>query len=115
MKKVLSILSLIAVLGLTAPAFAAPGGPGGPGGPHGGGHRIHAGAHHRPHMSPRHHHHGGVRIYTGHYPRHSYGYGYRTSYWGNPWCDYRLGCCPHPYPGVGIHVPMGGASFSFRF
>ena len=120
MKKVLSVLSLIAVLSLTSPAFAGPhGGPGGPGGhgPHGGGgHRIHAGAHHRPHMAPRHHHHhGGVRVYTGHYPRHSYWYGYRAGYWGSPWCDYRLGCYPYHYPGFGVHIPMGGASFSVRF
>ena len=79
MKKVLSILGLVAILGLTTPAFAAP--HGGPGGPHGGGgHRIHAGAHHRPHMAPSHHH-GGVRVYTSHHhPRHSHWYGYRTSY-----------------------------------
>ena len=120
MKKVLSVLSLIAVLGLTSPAFAGPhGGPGGPGGhgPHGGGgHRIHAGAHHRPQMAPRHHHHhGGVRVYTGHYPRHSYWYGYRAGYWGSPWCDYRLGCYPYHYPGFGVHIPMGGASFAVHF
>ena len=115
MKKVLSVLSLIAILGLTTPAFAAPGGHGGPGGhgPHGGGHQIHAGAHHRPHMTPRyHHHHGGVRIYSS-YPRHSYWYGYRGGYWGDPWCNYRLGC--YPPPGLGVYVPMGGASFSVCF
>ena len=128
MKKILSVLGLIAVLSMSTPAFAAPGGPGGPGGHgggpgrhggpgmHGGGHRIHAGAHHRPHMAPRHHHHGGVRIYTGHYPRHSYWYGYRGGYWGSPWCDYRLGWCdPYYYPGIGVHVPVGRASFSVRF
>mgnify|MGYP003295681469 CR=1 FL=1 len=68
MKKVLSVLGLIAILGITSPAMAPPGhhGPGGHG-PHGGGHRIHAGAHHRPHIAPphRHHHyhygHGGVK------------------------------------------------------
>ena len=114
MKKVLSVLGLIAILGLFTPAFAVPPGPPPSGhGPHGGGgHRIHAGAHQRPHMAPRHHH-GGVRVYTNHYPRHSYWYGYRHGYWGSPWCDYRLGCCP--YPGFGLHVPMGGASFSVRF
>lgn len=118
MKKVLSVLGLIAVLSMTTPAFAAPGGPGGPGGhggPHGGGHRIHAGAHHKPHIAPRHH--GGAVVRVGHHPRHSYWHGYRTGYWGSPWCDYRLGCCPYPYvyPGVGVHVPMGGASFSLHF
>lgn len=122
MKKVLSILGLIAILGITTPAFAGPHGPGGPAGhgPHGGGgHRIHAGAHHRPHMAPRHHHHGGVRIYTGHHhPRHSHWYGYRTGYWGSPWCDYRLGWCAPYYPcrpHAGVHFPIGGAGVSIRF
>ena len=118
MKKVLSVLSLIAILGMSSPAFAAPGGPGGHGGPGPegprGGHRIHAGAHHRPYMAPRHHHHGGVRIYTGHYPRHSHWYGYRSSYRWCPWCGYRLGHCPH-YPSFGAYVPLGGGSFSIRF
>lgn len=117
MKKTLSVLGLIAFLTMATPAFAGPHGPGGPGGhgPHGGGgHRIHAGAHHRPHMAPRHHHHGGVRIYTGHYPRHSYWYGYGAGYWGSPWCDYRLGCYPY-HPHFGVHVPMGGANFSIHF
>ena len=118
MKKVLSILSLIAVLSLVSPAFAGPHGPGGPGGhgshgPHGGGHRIHAGVHHRPHMAPRHHHHGGVMIHNGYHPRHGYWRSYGAGYWGYPWCDYRLGC--YPYPGFGVHIPMGGASFSVRF
>ena len=115
MKKVLSVLSLVAVLGLTSPAFAGPHGPGGPGGPgphHGGGHRIQAGAHHRPHMAPRHHH-GGVVIHAG-YPRHSYRYGsgYGPRYWGSPWCDYRLGW-GDPY--CGYYMPMSGASFAIRF
>ena len=117
MKKVLSVLSLIAILGMSSPAFAAPGGPGGPGpgGPRGG-HSIHAGAHHRPHMAPRHHHHNGVRIYTGYHPRHSHWYGYRGSYWGSPYCNYRLGWCdPYYYPGIGVHVPVGGASFAVHF
>ena len=128
MKKVLSIFSLIAILGLFSPAFAGPGGPGGSGGPGGpgghGGPRGHHGVPHRGghHISAGHHHmhrphhyrpHGGVYIHTG-YPRHSYWGSYRTHYWGNSWCDYRLGCggCYSPF---GIHVPMGGASFSVRF
>ena len=118
MKKILSILGLIAIFGMTTPAMAAPGGhgPGGPGGPHGGGHRIHANAHHRPHMAPRHHHHhGGVMIHTGHYPRHGYRYGYRPGYWGSHWCNCRLGYCPYHSPGIGIYGPYGGASFSIRF
>ena len=117
MKKVLSVLSLIAILGFTTPAFAAPhGGPGGPGGPHGGGgHRIHAGAHHRPHMAPRHYHGGGM-IHVGHHPRHCNWHGHRVGYWGCPWCSYGLGGYPnYYYPGVGVHVPMGGASFSLHF
>ncbi len=116
MKKTLSILSLIAILGLTSPVFAGP--HGGHGGPHGGGHRIHAGVHHRPHhvASPRYHHHGGAMIHVGHHPRHSHWYGYRTGYWRNSWCNCRLGYyCPYHYPGVGLHVPMGGASFSLHF
>ena len=115
MKKVLSVLSLITILSLTSPAFAGPGGHGGPAGhgPHGGGgHRIHAGAHHRPHIAPRHHHHGGIRIYTGHYPRHARWYGYRHGYWGNPWCDYRLGWCDDFY---GPIRPFGGMGVSIRF
>ena len=113
MKKVLSVLGLIAILGITSPVFAGPHGPGGQGHHGGGGHRIHAGVHHRPHMAPRHHH-GGM-IHVGHHPRHSHWHGYRTGYWGSPWCDYRLGCCPYFYPGVGVHIPMGAASFSVRF
>ena len=111
MKKVLSVLGLIAILGLTSPAFAAPHGPGGHGS-QGGGHRIHSGAQHRPHMAPRHHH-GGIVIHAG-YPRHGYryGYGYRHGYWGSPWCDYRLGW-GDPY--CGYYYPMSGASFSIRF
>jgi len=114
MKKILSVLGLIAVLGMTTPAMAGPGGHGGPGGhaghgPHGGGHRIHAGAHHRPHVAPRHYH-GGFTIHTG-YPRHSYWRSYGTRYWGSPWCDYRLGWCD-PYWGP---VPYTGTSFSIRF
>ena len=116
MKKVLSVLGLIAIIGLTSPAFAGPHGPGSPGG-HGGprhhGHVIHAGHHRPPHMGPRHHH-GSFHIHTG-YPRHSYWRSYRTGYWGDPWCDYRLGWCSPYYPGVGVHIPMGGASFSVRF
>ena len=114
MKKVLSVLGLIAVLSMSTPAFAAPGGPGGhgPGGP--GGHRIHAGAHHRPHVAPRHHHGGGVRIHVGHHPRHGYWRTYRSSYWGDPWCDYRLGFYDPYYCPVRPYVPVG-ASFSFRF
>ena len=116
MKKVLSVLGLIAIIGLTSPAFAGPHGPGSPGG-HGGprhhGHVIHAGHHRPPHMSPRHHH-GGFHIHAG-YPRHGYWRSYRTGYWGDPWCDYRLGWCSPYYPGVGVHIPMGGASFSVRF
>lgn len=114
MKKTFSIIALIAILGISSPAFASPGGPAGPrmhGGPHGGGHRIHAGVHHRPHMAPRHH--GGAMIHVGHHPRHTHWHGYRHGYWGSPWCDYRLGCCP--YPQFGVYVPMGGASFSLRF
>ena len=98
MKKVLSILGLIAILGITTPAFAGPHGPGGPAG-------------HGPH--------GGVRIYTGHHhPRHSHWYGYRTGYWGSPWCDYRLGWCAPYYPcrpHAGVHFPIGGAGVSIRF
>lgn len=116
MKKVLSILGLIAIIGTTTPVLAAPGGPGGPHGGHGrhhGGHQIHAGMHHRPHMAPRHHGHGGVVIHTG-YPRHSYWGGYRSGYWGSNWCNYRLGCCdPYYYSTPYIAVP--GASFSIRF
>ena len=125
MKKVLSILGLIAILGMSAPAFAAPGGhgPGGHGGhgPHGGGgHRIHAGAHHRPHIAPPRHHHGGMVIHSGyHHPRHSHWHGYRTGYWGSPWCDYRLGwydpyCYPYR-PLAGVYFPVGGAGVSIRF
>ena len=118
MKKTLSVLGLIAILTMSPPAFAAPGGPGGPGG-HGpgGGHKIQAGTHHRPHMAPRHH--GGITVHTGHHPRHHHWYGYRTGYWGSPWCDYRLGWCDPYYPPyspyAGVYVPMGGASFSVRF
>ena len=113
MKKVLSILALIAVIGLSTPVEAAPGG--GPGGPRGGGgQRVHAGAHHGPHMAPKHHH-GGAIVHVGHTPRHGHWHGYRTSYWGSTWCDYRLGCCPYPYPGIGVHIPVGGASFAVRF
>ena len=121
MKKVLSVLGLIAILSMTTPVMAAPGGHGhgGPRGHHGGGHRIHAGAHHRPHMAPhhRHHHHGGVMIHTGHYPRHSYWHGYRHGYWGSHWCDYRLGFCdPYCYrPHAGIYLPVAGAGVSIRF
>ena len=121
MKKVLSVLGLIAILSMTSPAMAAPHGHGGPGGhgPHHGGHRIHAGAHHRPHMAPRHHHGGGM-VYVGHHPRHSHWHGYRTGYWGSPWCNYRLGLCdPYLYPPcrphAGIHFPVGGAGVSIRF
>ena len=118
MKKILSFLGLLAVLSMATPVMAAPpGSPGhGPRGPHNGGHIVNAGHRHRHHMAPIHHHshrHGGIIIHTGHYPRHSYWHGYRHGYWGSPWCDYRLGCCP--YPGFGLHVPMGGASFSVRF
>ena len=111
MKKVLSILSLIAILGMSSPAFAAPH----HGGPHGGGPKPN---HHRQHVTHHNHHHrgGGVVIHTGHHPRHSHWYGYRGSYWGSPWCDYRLGWCdPYYYPAFGVHVPVGGASFSVRF
>ena len=118
MKKVLSILSLIAILGLSTPAFAAPGGPNGhhPGpGMHGGpgGHRVHAGpSHGGHHMRP----HGGVTVHAGHHPRHRSWHGHRFGYWSYPYCDYRLGCCnPFYPPGVGVHIPMGGASFSLRF
>lgn len=118
MKKVLSILSLIAILGLSSPVFAAPNGPGGHGGPGGpgprGGHHIHAGSHHRHHMAPRHHHGGGM-IHVGHYPRHNYWRSYGPHYWGNHWCDYRLGCYGPYYPAFGVHIPMGNASFSVRF
>ena len=112
MKKVLSVLGLIAILGLTTPAMAAP-----PhhGGPHGG-HRVHAGAHHRPSMHrPPHHgggyyrHHGGITFHTG-YPRHSHWGCRRTCYWGDPWCNNRLGYYYAPY-----YMPMSGASFSIRF
>ena len=118
MKKVLSILSLIAILGVTTPAFAGPGGHDGPKGHggsrvHGGGHRIHAGAHHRHHHAHHIRPHGGVVIRTGYYPRHSYWSHYGHGYWGNPWCNYRLGC--YPYHGFGMHFPMGGASLSIGF
>ena len=102
---------------MTTPAFAAPHGPGGPGGPGphgGGGHRIHAGAHYRPHVTHHRHHvrpHAGFTIHTG-YPRHSYWYGYRGGYWGTPWCDYRLGW-GNPY--CAGYYPMGGTTFSIRF
>ena len=125
MKKVLSVLGLIAILSMTTPAFAAPGGhggPGGPGGPHHGGNRIHAGAHHRHHVAPPRHHHGGMTIHAGghHHPRHSHWYGYRSSYWGSPWCDYRLGWCDPCYygpcrPHAGVYLPVGGAGVSIRF
>ena len=120
MKKLLSAIGLIAILGMTSPVLAAPGGhggpvghgPGGPRGPHGGGHHhISAGHHHRHHVRP----HGGFTVHAGH-PRHHYWYGYRSGYWGGPYCNYRLGWCdPYLYPGIGVHVPMGGASFSLRF
>ena len=106
MKKVLSVLGLIAILSMSTPAFAAPGGHGGPKGHGPGGHRIHAGAHHRYHIAPRHHH-GGVTIHTGYS---------RSTCWGQPWCDYRLGYCDsYYYPSPRVYVPMGGASFSIRF
>ena len=110
MKKVLSVLGLIAILGLTSPAFANPHGPGGHGGPRHHGHAIHAGHHRPPHMGPRHHH-GSFHIHTG-YSRHSYWRSYRTGYWGDPWCDYRLGW-GDPY--CAYYYPMSGASFSIRF
>lgn len=109
MKKVLSILSLIAILGMSSPAFAAQH----HGGPHGGGPKPN---HHRQHVTHHGHHHrgGGVMIHTGHHPRHSHWYGYRSSYRWCPWCGYRLGYCPH-YPSFGAYVPLGGGSFSIRF
>lgn len=115
MKKILSILGLLAVFTMATPVFAAPPGGHHGGGPagrhmHGGGHRVQAGVHHRHHARP---HHGGITVHTGHYPRHSYWGVHRTGYWCSPWCNYRLGHCP--YHGYGVHIPMGGASFSVRF
>ena len=109
MKKVLSILSLIAILGMSAPAYAAP-----HGGPHGGGPKP---SQHRQHVAPHGHHHrgGSVMVHTGHHPRHSHWYGYRTGYWGSHWCNCRLGYCPYHAPGIGVYGPYGGASFSIRF
>ena len=118
MKKVLSVLGLIAIISMTNPVLAAPGG--GHGGSGGGfhgpqhGHRVHAGAHHRPHHvhhMGHHRPHAGITFHAGH-PRHSYWYGYRGGYWGNSWCDYRLGW---GYPNCGVYVPMSGAAFSIRF
>lgn len=109
MKKVLSVLSLIVILGFTTPVFANPHGHS----PHSSRHSIHAGAHHRPHVSHHRHHrpHTGFTIHTG-YPRHSYWYGYRSGYWRNHWCDYRLGW-GNPY--CAGYYPVGGTSFSIHF
>ena len=120
MKKVLSILSLIAFLSLSNPVFASPHGPAGHhGGPsmHAGhraphvAHRVHAGPHHGHHVRS----HAGYSVHAGHHPRHYGWYGHRVGFWGSPWCNCRLGFCNHYYPGVGLHIPMGGASFSLRF
>ena len=113
MKKALSVLGLLAILSMSSPVLAAPGGPGGPGGHgrpgHGGGHYISAGHHQRHNVRP----HGSFTIHTGH-PRHSHWVGYRSGYWGGPYCNHRLGwydpCCP-PYG----YIPYGGANFSIRF
>lgn len=131
MKKILSVLSLIAILGFATPAMATPhggsGGPGVPSGPgmhNGGGQRVHAGAPHGSHFAPPHRHHGGGGIvYAGH-PRRGYWSAYRAGYWGNYWCDYRLGWC-EPYliptppptygPHAGVYFPVGGAGVAIHF
>lgn len=118
MKKIFAVLGLVAILGVTTPAMAAPNHGGH--GMHGGGGMhppITAGAHRRhPAPPPRPAHytrpHSGITFY-GNYPRHSYRYGYRTCYWGDPWCDYQLGW----YDGVYYrpYVPMGGFGVNIRF
>lgn len=112
MKKVLSILSLVTILSMFTPVFAAPGG--GHGGHHGN-HRIHVGTHHRPHITPRHHH-GGIRIHLGSCPRHGHWRFYRSSYWDNTWCDYRLGFVdPYYCRSILPYMPVNSAAFSIRF
>ena len=116
MKKFLSILSLVLIFGVVSPTFAAGGDhpPDRGGVKHGAVHRVHAGAHHGGHhrIAPRH----GVGYY-GHHPKHFHTY--RTGYWGNSWCNYRIGCCDpfyHPYrPHAGVYFPVGGAGVSIRF
>ena len=118
MKKIFAILGLIAVLGITTPAMAAP---------NHCGHNMHGGGGMHPPMTARVHRgypapppppayysrpHSGIAFY-GNYPRHSYGYGYRTYYWGDPWCDYQLGWYDGPY--YRPYVPMGGFGVNIRF
>ena len=114
MKKVLAVLGLVAILGITTPVMAAPshGGMHGGMGVHGGAvHTVHRG---HPAPPPRHYvrPHSGITIY-GSYPRHGYRYGYRSCYWNDPWCDYRLGW----YDGVYCrpYVPVGGIGVNIRF
>lgn len=127
MKKVLSVLSLIAIISLASPAFAGPPGgprgPGGPGGPGMGGRPpMHGGQGHHIAPPPPHRPHGGFVVHAGS-PRHSYWRSYRAGYWGNSWCDYRLGWCnpcpppppPPCTPHAGVYFPMGGAGISVRF
>ena len=110
MKKVLSVLAMIAILGIMTPAMAAPH----HGGMHGGAvHGVHRG-HPAPPPSSIHygHAHSGITIY-GTYPRHSYRYGYRSCYWDDPWCDYRLGWYGGAY--CRPYVPVGGFGVNIRF
>ena len=100
MKKILSILALFAIIGVTSPVMAAPHGPANHGRPHEPakvtrGHIVHAGHHNRPHIAPPRHH-SGVILHTNYYPRHYYRNDYRYGYWGNNWCNYRLGLYPYP-------------------
>ena len=115
MKKILAILSLVAVLSSVSPsAMAAPHGPGGHGGP-----GMHGGrpAMHHPAPPPRHdyhRHHNSVTLFTG--------IGARHSYWGYPYCDYRLGYygyypvgCVPPCPPVAVPYTNVGVGLNFRF
>ena len=99
MKKVLSVLGLIGILSLAAPVNAVPiGGPGGPHGGHHGGQMVVAGPNygHRPPRGgrqwgpppPPHYNRGGAIVG---------GVLARRSYWGYPYCDYRLGWCDDFY------------------
>jgi hypothetical protein len=112
MNKILSILGVIVFLGTLSPVFASHGGHG----HHGGNHHIHAGSHHRHHSYARgHHHHGsGIRIYTSHYPRHGYWYGYGHSYRFDPYCDHRLGYY-NCIPPAGMCFSIGRPAISIRF
>ena len=112
MKKVLTTLCLVGMIGLFTPAIAAPSGP------PPGGHKVHAGAHHRPQVRHHHGHHrhyrGGIMFHTGH-SKHRCWRSNGLGYWYDPWCDCRLGFIDCYNPRCRYHNPFGRVGVSINF